>query len=355
MIPSGGAFDHTNQVRRLEEIERQLAAPGAWDRPETLTPVLREKSLLEGEIGHTEKLRAQRDDMADWLALAEEEESQETLSPLAEALNTLEAALGQAEMDMLLSGKEDRQGAILEIHPGAGGTEAQDWAAMLLRMYQRWADQHACAVEMLDYLDGDEAGLKSVTVRISGMNVYGLLKNEKGIHRLIRISPFDSSGRRHTSFASVDVMPDVGEEITIEINEADLRIDVFRASGAGGQHVNRTNSAVRITHLPTGIVVQCQNEKSQHRNKDTAMRILRARLYERELRILEEEHKIQYQEKDAINFGSQIRTYTLQPYRLVKDHRSGTEASDVDAVLNGSLDTIIKDLLLHRHAAKSAS
>ncbi len=353
--PFGGVFDHSGYEHRLTEIERQLASPGAWDNPEGLTPVLQEKRQLESEIERTGKLRAQRDDVADWLALAEEEEAQETLAPLAEALETLEAALSRAEMDMLLSGKEDHQDAILEIHPGAGGTEAQDWASMLLRMYQRWADQHGCATEMMDYLDGDEAGIKSVTLRISGTNVYGLLKNEKGIHRLIRISPFDSSGRRHTSFASVDVIPDVGEEITIEINESDLRIDVFRASGAGGQHVNRTNSAVRITHLPTNIVVQCQNEKSQHRNKDTAMRILRARLYERELRILEEEHKTQYQEKDAINFGSQIRTYTLQPYRLVKDHRTGTDVSDVDAVLNGNLDGIIKDLLLYRHASKTAS
>ncbi len=353
MTPSGGVFDHTNHKHRLEEIEHQLAAPGAWDNPEALTPVLQEKSRLENEIGRCERLESLRRDVEDWLSLAGEEESQETLEPLAEALDTLTAALAQAELDMLLSGKEDAQNAILEIHPGAGGTEAQDWAAMLLRMYQRWADAHNFTTEMLDYLDGDEAGLKSVTLSIKGDNAYGLLRSEKGIHRLIRISPFDSSGRRHTSFASVDVIPDVSQDIEIDINEGDLRIDVFRASGAGGQHVNRTNSAVRITHLPTGIVVQCQNEKSQHRNKDTAMQVLRGRLYERELRLLEEEHKSQYQEKDAINFGSQIRTYTLQPYRLVKDHRTGTEVSDVDAVLNGNLDTLIKDLLLYRHAAKT--
>ena len=342
-------------MHRLGEIEYQLAAPDAWGNPEALTPVLQEKSRLENEIARTEHLRSLRNDTADWLALADEEESQETLEPLALAVEALAAALAQAEMDMLLSGKEDQQNAILEIHPGAGGTEAQDWAAMLLRMYQRWAEQRKFSVEVLDFLDGDEAGIKSVTLSIKGENVYGLLKNERGIHRLIRISPFDSSGRRHTSFASVDVIPDVGQEIVIDINEADLRIDVFRASGAGGQHVNKTNSAIRITHLPTNIVVQCQNEKSQHRNKDTAMQILRGRLYERELRLLEEEHKSQYQEKDAINFGSQIRTYTLQPYRLVKDHRSGTEAGDVDAVLNGNLDTIIKELLVYRHAARTTA
>jgi peptide chain release factor 2 len=353
LTPSGGGFDHSGHKRRLEEIERQLAAPGAWDNPEALTPVLREKSRLEGEIGRGERLAGLKSDVADWLGLADEEESPETLAHLAESVTTLAGALGRAELDMLLSGKEDDQNAILEVHPGAGGTEAQDWASMLLRMYQRWADSRRFTTEIMEYLDGDEAGLKSVTVSVKGENAYGLLKNEKGIHRLIRISPFDSSGRRHTSFASVDVIPDVSQDIRIDIDEADLRIDVFRASGAGGQHVNRTNSAVRITHIPTGIVAQCQNEKSQHRNKDTAMQILRGRLYERELRLLEEEHKSQYQEKDAINFGSQIRTYTLQPYRLVKDHRTGADAGDVDSVLNGNLDTLIKGLLLYRHAAKT--
>ena len=351
----GGVFDHTDHRRRLEEIERQLAAEGAWDKPENLTPVLQEKSMLEGEISRLDKLAALRDDMQEWLALAEEEETPETLEHLTGALDVLEKTLEQAEMAMLLSEKEDHQAAILEIHPGAGGTEAQDWAAMLLRMYLRWSDSHDCTTEYLDYLDGDEAGIKSVTMRIKGINAYGLLKGEKGIHRLIRISPFDSSGRRHTSFASVDVLPDVGQDITIEVDENDLRIDVFRASGAGGQHVNRTNSAVRITHIPSGIVVQCQNEKSQHRNKDTAMDILRARLYERELRKQEEERKGLYQEKDAINFGSQIRTYTLQPYRLVKDHRTNCEVGDVEAVLDGDLDKLIRDQLLHRHATRNAT
>ena len=352
---SGGAFDHSRQKYRLEEIERQISAPGAWDTPEALTPVLQEKSRLENEIARSDKLASLKTDVTDWLAFTDDDEEEpETLAHLAEAIDILATALAQAELDMLLSAKEDSQNVILEIHPGAGGTEAQDWASMLLRMYQRWADSRKFTTEILDYLDGDEAGLKSVTLGIKGENVYGLLRNEKGIHRLIRISPFDSSGRRHTSFASVDVIPDVSQDIQININEGDLRIDVFRASGAGGQHVNRTNSAVRITHLPTNIVVQCQNEKSQHRNKDTAMQILRGRLYERELRILEEEHKNQYQEKDAINFGSQIRTYTLQPYRLVKDHRTNTEVGDVDSVLNGNLNTIIKDLLLYRHAARSS-
>ena len=305
---------------------------------------------MENERERFARLEAAKTDMEDWLALAAEEESPEALESLHAAVANLAGLLEQMEMDLLLSEQEDQLPAIVDIHPGAGGTEAQDWAAMLLRMYMRWADRHGCKTEYLDFLDGDEAGIKSVTIRVTGPNAYGLLREEKGIHRLIRISPFDSSGRRHTSFASVDVLPDAGQNINIVIEESELRIDVFRASGAGGQHVNKTNSAVRITHVPTNIVVQCQNEKSQHSNKETAMQILRARLYERELRKVADEKKAQYQDKEAINFGSQIRTYTLQPYRLVKDHRTGGEETDVDAVLDGAIDKLIHDLLLHRHA-----
>ena len=220
---------------------------------------------------------------------------------------------------------------------------------MLERMYLRWADEQGFKVEILDYLPGDEAGIKSVTLRIQGDNAYGLLQGEKGIHRLIRISPFDSSGRRHTSFASVDLIPDAGDEISIDIKEADLRVDVYRASGAGGQHVNKTESAVRITHIPTGIVVQCQNEKSQHSNRESAMRVLKARLYEHERSKRDALRQADYAGKDAIAFGSQIRTYTLQPYRLVKDHRTGSETGDVDAVLNGRIGPFLRDYLLYRH------
>jgi peptide chain release factor 2 len=347
---SGGVFDLESAARRLEEIEKQLSAQGVWDNPEALTPVLREKSRLETELDRFRRLEEARRDVEDWLALAEEEPSDETLDSLAGVVDVLRAGLERAEMDMLLGDGEDQLAAIMDIHPGAGGTEAQDWAAMLLRMYQRWADSHGCKTEFLDYQSGDEAGIKSVTMRLAGPSAYGLLKGEKGIHRLIRISPFDSSGRRHTSFASVDVLPDAGQDISISIDENDLRIDVFRAGGSGGQHVNKTNSAVRITHLPSGIVVQCQNEKSQHSNKDAAMSVLKARLYERELQKLADEKKSQYQDKEAINFGSQIRTYTLQPYRLVKDHRGNAEDTDVDGVLDGNLDKLIRHLLLYRHA-----
>lgn len=315
--------------------------------------MLQEKSALEATISRQERLEKAKNDMEEWLSLACEEEDQEVLESLAAQINVVRTALEEAEIALLLSEKEDTMPAILEIHPGAGGTEAQDWAEMLLRMYMRWADAHACKAEYLDYLAGDEAGVKSVTLRIEGINAYGLLKSEKGIHRLIRISPFDSSGRRHTSFASVDVVPDIGQDITIDIKESDLRIDIFRSSGPGGQSVNTTSSAVRITHIPTGIVAQCQNEKSQHHNKETAMRVLRARLYEMELKRLEQEKKTQYAGKDAINFGSQIRTYTLQPYRLVKDHRTNTEITDVDAVLNGNLTRFMKDYLLYLHEQKN--
>lgn len=352
--PSGGSFDQASAQRRLDEIERQLAAPDAWNDPEALTPALREKSALEGEIARMNGLEKARDDVEDWLLLAEEDGGAEALASLNEAVQHFAEALEQSEMDMLLSGEGDGHNALLEIHPGAGGTEAQDWAEMLLRMYLRWADRRGFKSEYLDYLSGDEAGLKSVTLRVSGPNAYGLLKGERGIHRLIRISPFDASGRRHTSFASVDVIPDVGENIKIEINEGDLRIDVFRASGAGGQHVNKTNSAVRITHLPTNTVVQCQNEKSQHHNRDSAMSILKARLYALELKKREAAAQANYQDKDAIGFGSQIRTYTMQPYRLVKDHRSGGEITDVDAVLDGKIDKLMRDYLLYEHTEKNA-
>jgi peptide chain release factor 2 len=347
-LPCGGSFDFARSETRLKEIEKELGAQGAWDEPSRLTPVLREKSRLEAETARLRRLAACRDDMEEWLLLAEEDE--EALASLAEQADLLEARLEETELGLLLGTEEDGCDAILEIHPGAGGTEAQDWAEMLLRMYTRWADSRKFALEELDYLPGDEAGIKSVALCVRGPNAYGFLKSERGIHRLIRISPFDSSGRRHTSFASVDVIPDAGQDIVIEIREADLRIDTFRSSGPGGQSVNKTSSAVRITHLPTGVTAQCQNQKSQHSNKDAAMRILRARLYDLENRKREAERQANYEGKDSIAFGSQIRTYTLHPYRMVKDHRTNSETGDVDAVLSGRIDRFQRDYLLHRHA-----
>jgi peptide chain release factor 2 len=343
----GGGFDFAANAKRRDEIEAQLARPEAWNAPSALTPALQEKRRLEAEAERLGRLSGCHADMEAWLQLAEEDE--EALGVLADQVDLLEVLLEETEMGLLLAAEEDGRDAILEIHPGAGGTEAQDWAEMLLRMYTRWADSRKYAVEELDYLPGDEAGVKSVTLRVRGPSAYGFLKSERGIHRLIRISPFDSSGRRHTSFASVDVIPDAGQDIVIEIKEADLRIDTFRSSGPGGQSVNKTSSAVRITHLPTSIVAQCQNEKSQHSNKETAMQILRARLYDLENRKRDAARQASYADKDSIAFGSQIRTYTLQPYRLVKDHRTNSEMGDVDAVLSGRIDQFQRDYLLHQH------
>jgi peptide chain release factor 2 len=352
LTTSGGVFDFTASLHRLTAIETELAHPGAWDKPENLTPLLREKSALNDEIERLTRLKKCCDDMQDWLALALESESsedEEALETLAQQQKELADLLDETELVMLLAAEEDNRDAILEIHPGAGGTESQDWAEMLLRLYTRWAARHKYAVEELDLLSGDEAGIKSVTLRIAGPHAFGFLKSERGIHRLIRISPFDASGRRHTSFASVDVIPDAGSEIELDIKEDDLRIDIFRSSGPGGQSVNTTSSAVRVTHLPTGISAQCQNEKSQHHNKETALRVLKARLYNLEVQKREAERQAKYAGKDTIAFGSQIRTYTLQPYRLVKDHRTGCEASDVDAVLAGQIDCFQHDYLLYRH------
>ena len=288
-------------------------------------------------------------DVEEWLAFAEDEQTSEVLGALRENLSAFSRKLEIIELEAFMSGKNDKNAAILEIHPGAGGTEAQDWAEMLLRMYMRWAENAGYKVEYLDYIQGDEAGVKSVTIQIHGDYAYGQLKGERGIHRLIRISPYDASGRRHTSFASVDVYPQISDDISIDIREEDLRVDVFRASGPGGQHVNKTSSAIRITHFPSGIVVQCQSERSQRRNREAAMKILKAKLYDLEIEKIEEERQENYAAKDAISWGSQIRTYTLQPYRLVKDHRSNTEVGDVESVLDGNLNPLIQGFLLYSH------
>ncbi len=275
-------------------------------------------------------------------------EGEEVEADLRNAVSSVERELEQSETLVLLDGEYDNNNAIVAIHPGAGGTESQDWAEMLLRMYQRWAERHQFQVELVDLLPGEEAGIKSATFTVNGPWAYGYLRGEKGVHRLVRISPYDAAARRHTSFASVDVIPEVDDSIKIDINDRDLRIDTYRSSGAGGQHVNKTDSAVRITHIPTGIVVQCQNERSQHRNKDVAMRILRARLYERELSLREEKRRAEEGAKGESSFGSQIRSYVLQPYRLIKDHRTGLEIGDVDRVLDGDIDRLIRATLLSR-------
>lgn len=352
---SGGVFDQGRLQKRLEEIEKEISKPDAWADSSAMTPILQEKSRLEGEMARLEKLAKTHGDMQEWLEMAEsapaedDGEGQEMLDALAGCQGELASLLDDTELVMLLSREEDSHDAILEIHPGAGGTESQDWAEMLLRLYSRWAARRKFQLEELDYLPGEEAGIKSVTLRIKGPYAFGFLKSEKGIHRLIRISPFDSSGRRHTSFASVDIIPDVGNDIELDIKESDLRVDIFRSSGPGGQSVNTTSSAVRITHLPTGISAQCQNEKSQHHNRETAMAVLRARLYNLEVQKREAARQAQYAGKDAIAFGSQIRTYTLQPYQLVKDHRTGCESGNVEGVLDGQIDKFQHDYLIYSH------
>ena len=280
------------------------------------------------------------------LEMAVEERDKEAELEVAESLEAISNNIGLTELECMFSGEHDGSNAIVSIHAGAGGTEAQDWVDILLRMYLRWAEDKGLKTNILDYLPGDEAGVKSVSVFFKGKYAYGYLRSELGIHRLVRISPFDASGRRHTSFASVMVMPELDDTVHVDIAEKDLRIDTYRSSGAGGQHVNKTDSAIRITHLPTGIVVQCQNERSQHRNKDMAMKMLMSQLYEQERQRQAEEQQDLHGEKKEIGWGSQIRSYVLQPYRMIKDHRTDHEMGNVDAVLDGDLDSFIKAYLL---------
>lgn len=280
------------------------------------------------------------------LDMALEEQDDDTYQEVVNSLGDLQERIDQVELECMFSGEHDSSNAILTIHAGAGGTEAQDWVQILMRMYLRWAEDKGFKADILDYLAGDEAGVKSVTILIKGKHAYGYMRSELGIHRLVRISPFDASGRRHTSFASVMVLPELDDTIEVNIDEKDLRIDTYRASGAGGQHVNKTDSAIRITHLPSGIVVQCQNERSQHRNKDMAMKMLMSRLYEKEKEEQAKEQENLHGDKKEISWGSQIRSYVLQPYRMIKDHRTNQEEGNVDAVLDGRLDPFIKAYLL---------
>ncbi len=315
-----------------------------WEDPKS-KELLRERSLLLDQKKDLDSLSKRHEELYLLLEMAEDEGDLSILRDIEDGLEELDRDIGHIELTRLLSSPHDRNNAIVTIHAGAGGTEAQDWADMLLRMYLRWCDRRGIKVKILDIMPGDEAGTKSVTFLAEGLYTYGYLKSEAGVHRLVRISPFDASGRRHTSFASVFVSPDLDDVIEIEINEKDLRIDTYRSSGAGGQHVNKTSSAVRITHIPTGIVVQCQNERSQHNNRAIAMKILRARLFEREKAKKDTEKQLARGKKKEIAWGSQIRSYVLQPYQLVKDHRTGMETGNVGRVLDGDLDPFIKAYL----------
>ena len=329
----------------IEKLEQQAAAPGFWDDLENTQKVLQRTSALKGKVESYDKLCGQFDDT---MALAEMGDEAEDLSILPEAQEELEKfknSLEAMRLTTLLTGEYDSKNAILTFHAGAGGTEAQDWAEMLYRMYNRWGERHGFQVKTLDYLDGEEAGLKSASVLIEGENAYGFLKSEAGVHRLVRVSPFDSSGRRHTSFASLEVMPEIDDTIEVEIDPADIKMDVYRASGAGGQKVNKTSSAVRLTHIPTGIVVACQVERSQYQNRDVAMRMLKSKLIEiKEREHLDKISDIKGEQKE-IAWGSQIRSYVFMPYTLVKDHRTGYESGNINAVMDGDLDGFINAYL----------
>jgi peptide chain release factor 2 len=353
---SGGVFDVDRLRARLEALERDAARPDLWDSREQAERILREKRGVEREIATFARLEGALEDAGVLLELALEARDAPTCAEVAARLDAFAHELEVAELRRLLGGEHDAANAIVSINAGAGGTDACDWAEMLLRMYLRWAEGHGYRAEILDLQAAEEAGIRSVTFTVAGENAFGFLKAEEGVHRLVRISPFDAQARRHTAFASVSVIPELDDSIEVEIDEKDLRIDTYRAGGKGGQHVNKTDSAVRITHLPTQIVVQCQNERSQYKNKSQAMKVLRARLYERAR--LEHEAKMAAMrgEQRKIDFGSQIRSYTLHPQQRVKDHRTEHESGNVDAVLAGDLDEFIRATLLVRAgAAREAS
>ncbi|MCG6895368.1 MAG: peptide chain release factor 2 [Desulfobacteraceae bacterium] len=348
-------FDLAAKKKRLQEIESILAKDGFWDDPESATSILKERTRISDQIERFEKISSDLEDAKILLELAIEESDMETSGEVSRQIGRIESELDRFSLELTLGGDDDPNNAIVSINAGAGGTEAQDWAEMLFRMYSRWVERRGWSQEIIDYQPGDEAGIKGVTFTVSGDYAFGYLKSESGVHRLVRISPFNAAGKRHTSFASVFVYPELKNEIVVDIDEKDLRIDVFRASGAGGQHVNKTSSAVRITHLPSGIVVQCQQEKSQHRNKDLAMKVLKARLYQTEKQKQEEKKQQLHDTKEDIAWGSQIRSYVLQPYQMVKDHRIGMEIGNVNAVLDGDLDPFIEGVLMSGAKAKKPS
>ncbi|MCP9328217.1 peptide chain release factor 2 [Liquorilactobacillus satsumensis] len=342
----GGLFDLDSLNEKISENEEQMAAPDFWSDQQSAQKVIAENNLLKTKYDNFKLLANAVDDIEVLFELLQSDPSdQELLTELDNKIAIVQKKMNSYQLELLLNGKYDKNNALLEIHPGAGGTESQDWGAMLLRMYDRWAQQHTFEVELLDYQDGDEAGIKSVSLRIKGENAYGYLRSEKGVHRLVRISPFDAAGRRHTSFASVNVMPELADDVEVELRPEEIRMEVFRASGAGGQHINKTSSAVRLIHEPTGIVVSSQAQRSQFQNRATAESMLRSRLYE--LKLEEQEKKrAQIQGKQLeIGWGSQIRSYVFHPYSLVKDHRTDYETGNTQAVMDGDLDGFINAYL----------
>lgn len=341
----GGIFDIPSKEARLRDIEDSINAnPNFWNSPKESAPLLKEKKMLEGIIERSLALKAKQDDLEAAIELADEGvEFQEEAAILLESVTT---ELDTLEVQSLLNGELDTNDCLMTINAGAGGTESCDWASMVLRMYLRFAERKSWTTEIHDLQEGDEAGVKSVTLEIKGEFAFGFLKAESGVHRLVRISPFDSNARRHTSFCSVFVSPVIDDDIEIEINPADLRVDTYRASGAGGQHINKTDSAVRMTHIPTGIVVQSQNQRSQHQNRDTCLKLMKSKLYERELEERRKKQQDVEDDKSEIGFGSQIRSYVLHPYKMVKDHRTNYESHSPDDVLDGGIDHFINEVLV---------
>lgn len=342
------SLDWERALRRLDELNARVQDPTLWDNPKEAQAVSREQKTLETAVNTVNDISSEMADAIEFIEMGEAEGEDSIVSDGLKSLERLAARADKDKVQALLSGEADGNDTYVEIHAGAGGTESNDWAEMLFRMYTRWAEQRGFKVETVEYQAGDSAGIKSATILVKGDNAYGYAKTESGVHRLVRISPYDSSARRHTSFSSVWVYPVIDDDIDIEINPADLKIDTYRASGAGGQHVNTTDSAVRITHQPTGIVVASQNDRSQHKNRATAMNMLKARLFEREMAEREAAASGEYQEKTEIGWGHQIRSYVLQPYQMVKDLRTGVTSSSPDAVLDGSIDDFISAALAQR-------
>ena len=338
-------FDIAGTQNEIKTLEEESAKPGFWDDMEKSQKILQKTKQLKDKVERYNKLKSSWEDTLTLVELADEENDESMLSEIKSAVETVEAELEKITLETLLSGQYDKNNAIMTFHAGAGGTEAQDWCEMLLRMYQMYAQKNGYSVSTLDILPGDDAGIKSATIMISGLNAYGYLKSEKGVHRLVRISPFDASGRRHTSFASIEVMPEIDDDVEIDIRPEDLRVDTYRASGAGGQHINKTDSAIRITHIPTGVVVSCQTQRSQHQNREYAMRMLKSKLAE----IAEQQQKEKIEDikgvQKEIAWGSQIRSYVFHPYNLVKDHRTGYEMGNIGAVMDGDLNGFINEYL----------
>ncbi|MCI9617879.1 MAG: peptide chain release factor 2 [Eubacterium sp.] len=330
---------------RIEEIEQMMEEAGFWDDIEKSSEIMKELKMLKGSLELIDHLQSQYEDLGVLIEMGNEEEDPDMVEEVEAEWKAFVKEFDKVKIETLLSGDYDKCNAVLKINAGAGGTESCDWANMLYRMFNRWAESKGYKTEVLDFLDGDEAGLKSITFQVSGENAYGYLKSEKGVHRLVRISPFNAAGKRQTSFASLDVMPDIEEDLDVEINDDDIRIDTYRSSGAGGQHINKTSSAIRITHFPTGIVVQCQNERSQLQNKDRAMKMLKSKLYILKKQEEEEKRSGIRGEVKEIGWGNQIRSYVMQPYTMVKDHRTNEEVTDVNKVLDGYLDPFINAYL----------